>query len=709
MKKYFLLIAMMMGAMVNTMAQSVVANDTLYVTVDSISHQPDPNKGEYGVEFFGMDSNGKRQKVAIRYESESEFGTFSNSDFYNWNGEHGSGSYNFIREQNNSDKFFSFTEELTVSVTDSLGAIVYDLNGIYKYFGRTRVLLHAVIPAPVPDDTVSVDLGVVSVIPNAFLQYIELHAANSEYSLATGIMGRRALAAGTYYMADLLRPELVTADGDTIMPASAELTITTADAGQLDLVMSLLDEDNVLYLLSMHTGTVEITDTVVVNCASGQVIYNQIYDMFQFQGQSAEYVAVLSVSPGVLTNDSVVDVPVDSIQLTMTSVIDLTDSSMVHIFDAHATVTVDPSNTRHTIVSATMLGVNGVCYEVTIPIGFSIMPEAKDTVTVDCGEGVIRVDYTRGIGMVGLVLSHQVGEEVRSANVVFYTGAGLGGWYENEDFDYEANNAMYVQRVWVDDSGPNDTIRTYTSFITVAQMQIDSINDTIHISLDAYAHNDTLYHFTAWMSPKQALTGDEHDYSVTTNDDCAMIGIRYSTESENQYVYELGIQRAVLDAEGEIDGNAEIWNFLVLQTDWDGIQGEYGYSDGNMDDTQYHVIYEGGTEIYLAPVAGTLHITAMQQMSLMLPGMGIYRLWLYAVNAKILAENGQFYNVTGQTYMFCIDGVTEQMVELTEDVLTAIDEVLSEQGLRVKKVLRNGMILLESADHAYTISGQLVR
>lgn len=692
----------------------IVAKDTLTISVESIVPEPDPNAGTYTFSFLGPDNKGVRQKVQIEYRSESMYGTFVNNDFRNWDGSEGSGTYNYMRPTNSDFQFYPFKNELSAVVADSMGATVIDVNGLANIFGKwTRVLLHGVIPAPAPDDTVAIDLGQLSVIPMNQLgyKYLRLDAANEDYSLAFGIVGIDAMKAGTYYQADLLRPDLVSLPDDTIPMSSATLVVTDADNGYHNLVLTMLGTDNVLYEVSMHTGAVVVTDTVQVVCQNGLIQdLSEMYGFYQIAGTCADYQVTIALNPGVIEK-SLREFTNDSVNLAYTRLLDVAANQLVYVQQASGRIEKDSTSFMpRVVVYADLQGINGTLYQVTLSVSGSPLPEVVDTVTVDCGEGVIRVDYTRGIGMAGLVLSHQVGEEVRSANVVFFTGAQLGGIYEDEYFDYEADYAMYVSRVWMDHSGATDTIRTYFTDINVAQMRIDSINDTIHVMLDAYAKNDTLYRFTAWMAPKQALTGESHEYLVTTNDDCDMIGIRLPLEN-NQAIYSLGLQRAVLDNEGNIDGDAEIWKFVIFQTDWDGIQGEYGYSAGNMDDTEYHVIYEGGTEIYLAPVAGTLHVTAMQQELFNLPEIGLYRAWIYAINAQILAENGQFYNVTGQTYMLCIeiiDDQNERMVELTEQMMTAIEQTLGEQGLRVKKVLRNGMILIEQGDRSYSISGARV-
>lgn len=702
--------AMVQGAMAKTTMEqaTVVVKDTMWLAVDSILPEPDPNNNLYVFSFWGTESQRQqRRKVQIEYTSTSMYGTFTNDDFYNWDGSHGSGSFNYIRNMA-GDQFYAFKNELTATVADSLGATVIHVNGLINVWGNwTRVLFDATIPAAAPDDTVAIDLGIASVIPNTFYNYLVLTAANEDYSLATGILGAGSLAPGTYYMADMLRPDFVTAAGDTILPAAAELTVTDAEeAGLYNLVLSLLSKDNILYEISMHTGRIAITDTIAVNCNSGQLSYSEVYDMFQFYGENEDYIIALSVTTGVLQGQ-VTDIPKDSIMLTFCTVGDKQAETQTHIFDATAHIEYDPSNPYRFTVTTSLYGTDGVLYEAMIPIGWSIIPPAADTVNVDCGEGVIRVDYSRGLGLAGLVLSHQVGEEVRSANVVFYAGGQLTGEYVTEDFDFEADNAMYVQRVWVDHSGRKDTIRTYSPDIKMAQMQIDSIGDTIHITLDAYAYNDTLYHFTAWMGPKDILTGDEKTYDISASDECTMLAYRQVNDTTHQQLYQLQFQRVdSMDTEGYIVGNAEIWSFYFLQQGWDGIKGNYGYSEGNLWQYEVHTAFEGNTEIILAPVAGTLDITPISQMRILVGPRQYYNTWIYSIESHFVAENGILYHLGGENLLFCINVDTETLDELTEEAWTAIEEALDKEGLRVKKVLRGGMILLETKQGTFDLGGR---
>lgn len=701
---FLILLTFCFGAKALAQEDIIVAADTLTLAVDSIVPEPDPNSQKYVCALFGTDNHGVRQKIQIMYTGESQYGTFTGNDFYNWDGSQGSGSFNYIRRADSDLGFYPFKKELTASVAATGTGTEIDVNGLINVWGKwTRVLAHAFIPAVVATDTVRSDLGVVSAIPNTFFNYLVMTAGNADYSLTFGLMGHDRLKAGTYYMADLLRPEFQTTAGDTILPAGAELTVTEADGGEYALTMSLLSQDKRLYLLEMHTGRMEMTDTLQVNCTSGQLTFNEMYDMYQFYGENTDYAVAVAVAPGVLKGQ-VPQIPSDSIQLTFTTVGHLKDMSQVRIFDAEASLAYDATNTKHITLNADLWGTDGVLYHVTMPVGWSIMPEAKDTIVVDCGEGVIRMDYSRGIGMLGLVVGNK--EENTFANVVFYNGMHLGGTYYNEDFDYTAEPGMYVQTLVRTAEGYLNRLHD----IKAAQLQVDSVGDTLHFMLDALVLNDTLYRFTATMGPKDVLTGEEKTYDVSNQGGYALVALQSSSPATQQQVYRLQLQRMDdQNEEGDIVGDAEIWDFYFLQQGWNGIKGTYGYSEGNLSTQAVHVIYEDDVEIYLAPVAGTLTFNPVEQISVSLSPAQTYKTWLYEVKAEFVAENGILYTLSGQNVLLCLDNETGELVELPEADWASLDAILQEKGLSTQKTFRNGRLLIETPEGNFTVGGLRTR
>lgn len=679
-------------------ADDIVAVDTLYINDPEITPELYPNDGEYVLGFVGPDTKGVEWKSQVTYLGDSFYGTFSDEDI-KW-GE-GSACHNFIRQKNNSDKFYAY-KHVDLSVADNAGATIIDVNALYNNFGQWhRVLIHAVIPAPATADTVRSDLGVVSLVPSPFEQYMIMEAANDSLSLAFGIQGSASLKAGTYYQTDLLMPELVRLPEDSVRPVGAELIVAESVVpGQFDLELTMRSDEDIVYVLSMHTGAPDVRDTIYVSCLSGNVIDNtQMFNIYQLVGTSATHTVALAVVPSVIEKNMEV-FPPDSIVLAYTQVADNAAETVTRVAAAQAYLeTPDPAKPREHVLHAELIGTNGTRYIVTIPYGFSYLPEAKDTITFDCGEKVGRIFYTEGMGYIGVLLY----DDNVHVQIVGYNGYNMRGTIYSDDIVYDANVASYVAEYT-----PTSTI---FHDLKAAEMRLDSVGDTLHIAIDAITLGDTLYRFTAWMAPKRVLTGPEVTYSVDYDDEVSMPALRTASSEEGSDIYRVAFQRADewIEDEGELIpvGDTELLNFYIWQTDWDGISGTFGYSDGTIDASRYLEIHEGGVEFYLAPVAGTLSIVALQPETVDLGGK-MYKTHWYQVQAEVLAENGVIYHLSGQNVVVCMDPETGEYVELTESETSALHDILSEQGYKVRKVLRDGRVLIEDVDRTYDLGGQLV-
>lgn len=710
-KRFYQLIALFCCCTSLSVAQTITVSDTLTLTVTSIVPEPNPNANDYIFSFYGTDNTNKSQKVQIRYNSTSMYGTFTNNDFYNWDGSPSSGTYNYIRRTDSDLYFYPFKNELTAIVADEAGATVIDVNGLINVYGKwTRVLLHGVIPAPVPDDTVSIDLGLTTVIPMNQLgyEYLRLDAANDTYSLAFGIVGTNTLQTGTYYQAELLRPDLVVLPNDTIAVSSATLVVTDIAGGYHNLALTLLSADNILYNVSMHTGLVEATDTVQVVCPSGLMQnLKEMYGIYQLAGVSADYQVAIALNPGVI-EQSQLSFTNDSVNLAYTRLLNVATQQMIYVQSASGRFVPDSSAfLPRMMVYADLLGINGTLYQVSFPVGGSQLPTAVDTTVVECGnDGVMRLDYTYGAGYLGMV----VGNDDFDAHVVVYNGLSMKGNFGTDMFLYNedvpgTSAICYLTQYNIPD------VDARLSNIAACEMRMDSIGDTVRIELNVVTESSHMYCFRTNMLPLAAISGVEHTYSINNplREDGMMVAMRLD-KWNNEQTFALQFQRSdAWNEDGEMMGqNGEVWSFVFMQDSVDGIAGTYGYSAGTLMEEQYHMLTERGIEIWLMPMAGTLTITPIQAVTIPAAIIGArkdYHTHIYSVEADMVMENGQLYHLTGTNFLLCVDYVTEQMVELTE-LQTALDEVLGEQNLRVKKVLRNGMLLLESTDRTYTISGQ---
>lgn len=686
------LMALVLPTFLMAQEESVVARDTIEVTAATVVPELDYNNGN-----FTYTLQNENWKVQVRYVGDSPYGTFTEANFFT---QSGGGTFNYVRNPRNDMQFWSF-QTATIQVTNELGATRIEVNALVNNWGSwRRVLAHGYIAAPSVADSVMLDLGQVAVQQDIFNEAIIMEAENDDYHLAFGLGGYTRLTAGEYYMVDLLMPELVNLHShDTIVPAEAHLTVVP-NGGYFDLHFRLRSAADTLYIIAMHTGATVVKDTVSVACHNVTASdYSGSYGFMLLAGESSDYVVSLALSGYAMEHlDMVSDT---SFVYAYTKVARKSDQMEVRITEAHASVLseTDPSGQgcRRTLW-ADLIGANGTLYVVTMPLNYSNMPPAVDTINMDFGAGVGRVDFSQGMGWMGLVLSKA---GVMDAHVVFYNAGEMKGTFDSGMFDYEGCYfTTYKNRV------------VAFSDIKAAEIRLDSIGDTLHITLDAINMGDTLYHMTAYLTPKQALTDGDHSYDISysaTGAGYDMVALR-THAGGNQYVYHIQFQRADgWTADGEPMGNAEIFDFRILQKDWDGIRGTYGYSEGNLDAEAYHTIYEGGTEIYLGPVAGTLSFNPLQEVMVNLGDDQRYSAFMYAIEAQFLAENGQIYRLSGQNVLICIDPETGGFIYLTEDELTALEEVLGEEGWQVRKKLQNGMLLIEKGGRTYDAAGRVVK
>lgn len=697
MKKLFLLLC----TLVALCANAQVASDTLSLTVSRTEAEPDPNNQEFVFSLFGAAD--LDYKIQIDYHSASMYGTFSDTDF----DLSGSGkNYNYIRTTDGT-KFWSF-KHLDVVVSDSLGATVVTINGLIQNLGSwRRVLATGVLAAPAPADTTVVDMGTVAVIRSQRdgVGFLIMDAANADYSLEFGLTGYNRLAAGTYVQRDMLYPVLVHLPADTISAKTAELLVTDSTvAGLHQLRLDLITADNHLYRLLMHTDLLRAVDTVAINCTTTSLQAIEMYNIYQFVGNNATYSASLAVRPGVIEKGMLV-IPEDSIDLAHTQVYHHDTQVLTRIQQASAYIVVDSTTTiNKQMIYADLLGANDTLYQVLFTLGGSDLPAASDTTIIECGNRVGRLDYTHGAGYLGLVL----GNDTADVHITVYNGLEMRGTFTSDMFVYD-DPKSYVTTYSAEDS----VIRF--SDVQAAEMYMDSIGDTVRIELDVVTVSSHMYRFRANLLPMRALTGTNINYVVNNalTDDGMMVALRMAKQG-NASTYRLQFQRSdEWTAEGEMTGdNHELWDYSFTQDSIDGISGSYGYAAGTLNEDYAHTIVEKGTEILLRPMAGTLTLTVAGDVTIpaeYTPTGVDYHTHLYAVTSHMAMENGLLYHVTGQNYLLCVDYNSGAYLEFSEDELTALNDILAPQGLRVRKVLRDGMLLLETTDSTYTIQGQLAQ
>lgn len=677
-------------------AEEIVAVDTIQFVANRVEAEPDPTHGEYVFAMWGsaLDEDWKLQ---IDYYADQMQGTFSDDDFRLTSG---GGSYNYLRKAHNDMWMRSF-KHLDVTVTEQMGATHLSLNGLIQDYGQwRRVLVEAEIEAPAPTDTISLDLGVVMEVPNSFMGYTILEARNADYTLTFGISGVAELEPRTYYQVELLRPDFVRLPSDTIAVSWAQLEVTEgADEGLRNLALTLLSQEQTLYQIAMHTGAMAVQDTVVVECAQTTIRdLSDTYGIVQFYGEGSDYNVALSVTPGTLTSEvSSTEIPADSINLAFTLVARRSDLSTIRVCEASAQLVVDEMMNQLLELRAELLGTNGTRYLVSFPLSGGGLPAAADTVYVDCGEGVGRVDYTLEPGWVGLVLAHDEAD----IHLVAYNGLQWKGLVDTDAFDYS--------QCYVTTYADNDQTIRFAD-VQLAQMRMDSIGDQLALTVDAITVSNHMYHFTATMPAKRALTGPRVSYELSPEQsDALMVALRTPLTDSQGGRYRMQLQRADgWSEDGELLGDQEIWEFAFVQDSIEGIAGTYSYALETLDAASTHFLMEGGTEILLAGMVGTLTLEPLEE--LVVPfGDADYHTHLYQVKAEFLAPNNVIYELQGQQMLLCADSETGEMIELSEAAYAALERVLAERGCKVRKVLRNGMVMIECDGRWLRADGRWVK
>jgi len=684
----FLLLVFFAAIASTLRAEDVVAVDTLAFTANNTTAEPDPNNNEYVFSLFGSADN-TSYKIQIDYKSTDMYGEFSDDDF----DLAGSGKYyNYLRTTDGSKVWYF--KHLDVAVSEADGGTFVSLNGLIQVYGEWRRVLATGSIAPIiPNDTIDVNLGHVSVIPNNFLGYTLLEASNSDYSLSFGLSGYSELKTGTYYQTELLRPDFIKLPDEKITASTAELVITDTDDGNKALFYKLVSTDNTLYQITMNTGEAEITGTIDIPCSSAELYdYAAMYNIYMFKGKNNDYEVAFSVRPGVIEKD-MLTIPCDSVDLSYTQVYDIAQQKTIRVEKAEGHIVVNGTNSQ--TVYADLIGANGILYRVSMPFGSGgTLPEAIDTTYVDCGNYVGRLDYTKGAGWLGLVL----GNNDVDVHVTVNNGMKFKGTFTQDMFNYEGS--------YITTYSDNDAVIRFAD-VKAAELRMDSIGNVVNMELDVVTITDHMYCFRANMQPMKALSSEEVNYDIDQAD-ALMVALRLEKEGDKNS-FRLQFQRYdETDEYGGIVGDGEIWDFRFSQDEVDGISGTYGYVDGTLQNDTYHYLYENNTEILLGIEAGTLTIEAGEEVVVSDIFEEDYNTHIYTVSAQMVASNGIIYRISGENVLLCIDNESGDPVEFTEKSATAIKEVLHDNGIKVKKVLRNGIIIIDTPSGRFDTQGRQI-
>lgn len=663
MKQLFTLISLLATLSAPTMAAE--AEDTIRFVTHNVVLEDDPNAHKYNISLYSEDGE---WKVQLNYHAdESMFGTFGNDDF----NLSGTGKYyNYVRKPNNDMQFWSFTD-MAVTVSDEVTE--YHISANCLASNNVRYLIEGSLAVLTPTDTLSLDLGYAQRVDNAFYGTYTFSAETDAYSLAYGVVG--ASPVGTFYTADILMPELYDKQqGQKIALRSAQ-AVHEQVGDTLWLTLDVLADDLTLYHLTMYNCKREVEvvaeETIVIEGDIALQDLTQMYGCYQLAGQNSQWGVGIAFVPDAFQSDRR-EWGMDDIFMPYTTMIRLADNYVVQIHDVSVTLEVTPE--QQMIFRAEILSTDGTLYRVTLKTagpGYLGQPDQVIDLALD---QLALLDYSQP-GVIGLGAYSPEQCQIR----VYLYGNELTGTYYTDDSQLDQCDIMLVRPT----DGTfvfHDARRVNTQF----QVDAEGVN---HVTIDMLAVDNVLYHVTFDIPALHCLS--DCTYSI---DEALMIGLR-EADGDDTY-FTLQLQRLPEDAdELDVIPEGEIFTFGFIP-EGPGIGGEYGYSAGTLDESIYHTIFEGGTEVRLGPVAGTLSLTPLQTITF--DGFGFdYHTTLYQVDFRFVANNAVIYQGAGQNLLLCIDDEGD-FIEVDEPSLSLITQQLSQRGYEVSKVLRNGRILIVS-------------
>lgn len=673
------LVILIVGLNGNALAQET-QETVISFSTDNAKMEDNPKQHNYCISIFSPDGQWKLQ---LNYHSDSMFGTFGN-DHFDLNGD--GRYYNFARNPKNDMVFYSFTD-MVVTVTDE--GTLYRVKADCKTKNSMRFLVEATIAAPKAKESRSDNLGYARIVPNVFYGTIEVHAENDNYKLSYGIAGNEL--EGTFYRADLLMPELTEKKSGRAIPVITATAVHKQEGERTEMAIDILSEDLVMYHLEMWNGPheVEVEEEIVLRLEDTFLQdLTEMYGCYQLGAENKDYAIAIALAPDAfrtgkkeLTRDDFV-LPYTNIVYSDTGLFEEIDdiTGSMELGEETFTLRVD------------VLCQSGALYHITMVSNVGgFKPHPEETVEIDFGHVAV-LDYSRGIGIIGVGAIVPDKYQIRA----YFYAHELDGEFTNEEFIPDLCDVMVV--------GDDGRYVFHDASYVTAKTEKQTDGRTL-ITIDMLGVDNVMYHATMTLDPLSCLEGGDYDLSHTNQ--TQMVGV-VETEYDETCDYIIQLQNNIeniYDKNGRIkkDASAYAFSFYFNQKEA-SIAGEYGYSDYTMQEDT-HFFYEKGCEVRIAPVAGTLSIKPVEPLTLRSPGM-TYNTWLYELSFQFVGTNGAIYRGKGTNYLLCIDA-SDMWVEMDESSYDRLDEVLAEQGLKVKKVLKDGRIIVEKDGKAYDMNGKM--
>lgn len=643
--------------------------------------EDDPNAGTYCFTLYSPD--GEWEAQLLYHSSEGMFGTFHTEDFHL----QGEGKYyNFVRNPKNDMVFYYFTD-ISLTVTDEVTAYHISANCLAK--NGKRYVMEGSVKALIPTRTVESDLGYAYIVENPFYGTYTFSAENDDYSLAYGIVSQNIC--GTFYRADILLPELTDKHtGEAIKVASAT-AVHTSEGDTKHLTIDIISEDLTLYHFTMYNAPldIDITDEVTVNLGLGCVLQDlrDMYGCYQVAGQNSGFAFALALRPEAFERTPL-EWTIDDVFMPYTRLIRTMDDVTTEetIVDIKAVGHTEPH--LFTVV-ADVLCMSGRLYHIAMGVtDDEYMPEPKETVEINFGKVAV-VDYSRGIGTIGLGAVSQGKYQLRFC----LNTHDLEGEFSTSDIVPEFTDIMVVKKT---------TYSFHDAWVFKAKA-VKGANGRTYIDVNMLATDTVMYHATMYVEALQCM--EETDYDLSDAAGATMVALQEGADGDYAE-YTLQFQLVPEDQNPILPiTDGQVFSFYFAHRG-EGIAGTYSYTDGSLAPDERHTFYEGGTEIRVAPVAGTLNIAQKESVNIYFDDLR-YATNIYNIEFHLVGQNGVVYNAAGDNFLICIDSDGD-LTEVSEPLLDAIQSTLAQRGYDVRKTMKEGRVLISTPRGTYTTAGQRV-
>lgn len=705
-KVYFIILAIVLCCKLGVCAQStneLFVKDTIEFTASKVVPEPNPNNQEFIFSLFSPDGN---WKVQLNYHAESMYGSFDDEDF-RLSGE--GKNYNFIRNPKNDMSFYSF-RHLDATVMQELTTTKIEANGLINVWGEwTRVLVHASYENVAPEREKDINLGRAYVSVNDMFGNSVIEGTNDDYSLRFGLMSGLPEAGKTYYMADLLKPEFVELQsGDTIEPISAELIVSALSTTEhMDMVLQLLTKDLTQYNISMYLSNEAVVarDSIQLDLGSQNTSlnYHDIYNMFQLVSYDEDYAVTISIRDG---SQGKSNLTTEDLVLPYSAVVKQPLSKnpvQISIVDAEVEMLKAADGLSYNVY-ARLIGQDAILYKVNMVLPLDgFVPDGKDTVYYDFGENVLAVYYNHeetGMLTLGAAIENKV-----QARLTFFSPLMESDTIASTYFDMDVTDLTFFYQK------PNGGDTTFYRMVDgkAARMMITHEDDLVHFNCDLLCINDTLYRLHIAYRQPSFLMHDSGILFSAEDEEVSFIDILLGEESG----YDLH-QLVLSDIQTDEDGYSSSEGFQAQFTIFNDhkknpyLAGDYGLISGGMIGATMVYVQESA-EIVIGAEAATVSIDYIDRYQVKTNTGQMYQINLYGIDFRILGKNGLIYSGEGEQYCYCVTTDEKDniyFVELDEATADIIVTELKQQGIKVRKVLRNGRFSIESEQGNYQVNGQ---